>query len=45
MSKLVILGLLVATAMAVPMSDTNRLASNRGLDCLEQEDEIGRAHV
>lgn len=40
MSKLVILGLLVATAMAVPTSDTGRLARNRDLDCLEQEDAL-----
>ncbi|KZC11133.1 PREDICTED: uncharacterized protein LOC107189237 [Dufourea novaeangliae] len=40
MNKLVILGLLVGSAMAVPMPDSNVVQVNRDLDCLEQEDSL-----
>ncbi|XP_076295421.1 DUF1676 domain-containing protein Osi14 [Lasioglossum baleicum] len=40
MTKLVLLGLLAASAMAVPMPDSNNLLANRDLDCLEQEDAL-----
>ncbi|XP_076241651.1 DUF1676 domain-containing protein Osi14 [Calliopsis andreniformis] len=37
MNKLVILGLLAASAMAVPMPDSSSVQVDRNLDCLEQE--------
>ncbi|XP_054002646.1 uncharacterized protein LOC128889218 [Hylaeus anthracinus] len=40
MNKLVILGLLVASAVAVPMPDPNVVQVNRDLDCLEQENAL-----
>ncbi|CAL7938074.1 unnamed protein product [Xylocopa violacea] len=40
MNKLVILGLLAASAMAVPMPDSEDAQLNRDLDCLEREDAL-----
>ncbi|KOC70938.1 hypothetical protein WH47_04924 [Habropoda laboriosa] len=40
MNKLVILGLLAGSAMAVPMPDNNELQTNRDLDCLEQDNSL-----
>lgn len=40
MNKLVILGLAVASAMAVPMPDSSKVQLNRNLDCFEQENEL-----
>ncbi|KAK9298822.1 hypothetical protein QLX08_007966 [Tetragonisca angustula] len=40
MNKLVILGLVAASAMAVPMPDSSKVQLNRNLDCFEQENEL-----
>lgn len=40
MNKLVILGLLAASAMAVPAPDTGRVQVDRNLDCLEEENAL-----
>ncbi|XP_043266011.1 uncharacterized protein LOC122405387 [Colletes gigas] len=40
MNKLVILGLLAASAMAVPAPESNHAQTNRDLDCLEQENAL-----
>ncbi|XP_034179321.2 DUF1676 domain-containing protein Osi14 [Osmia lignaria lignaria] len=40
MNKLVILGLIAASAMAVPMPDTDNVQLNRNLDCMEQENAL-----
>lgn len=40
MNKLVILGLLAASAIAVPMPGTANVQLNRNLDCFEQDDAL-----